>query len=117
MLKACLLVECSMRYSKMLEESTFHGKRAEYCWLLIVSCTFLLVRVPTFLPSLFSGPVTSLAVAESTLRVNDADPEPFEPFTVPIVSTLVHGKLSKHLGLCSNLLLTSLSLYHLYVSL
>lgn len=32
-----------MRYSKMLEESAFHGRRADYVWLLIVSCTILLV--------------------------------------------------------------------------
>lgn len=34
---------CSMRYSRMLEESTFHGRRGDYVWLLIVSCTLLLV--------------------------------------------------------------------------
>ena len=34
----------SMRYSKMLEESAFHGRKADYLWLLIVSCTILLVR-------------------------------------------------------------------------
>jgi len=28
----------------MLEESAFHGRRADYVWLLIVSCTLLLVR-------------------------------------------------------------------------
>jgi len=27
----------------MLEESTFHGKRADYVWLLFVSCVLLLV--------------------------------------------------------------------------
>ncbi|BGP17541.1 hypothetical protein JCM10213v2_005574 [Rhodosporidiobolus nylandii] len=32
-----------MRYSKMLEESAFHGRRADYVWLLIVSCTLLLL--------------------------------------------------------------------------
>jgi Derlin-2/3 len=36
---------CSMRYSKMLEESAFHGRRADYVWLLIVSCTILLVSL------------------------------------------------------------------------
>jgi len=41
-----------MRYSKMLEETTFHGKRADYVWLLFVSCVLLLVcSLHLFLPS------------------------------------------------------------------
>lgn len=37
----------SMRYSKMLEENTYHGHRAEYAWLLVVCCSLLLVRDST----------------------------------------------------------------------
>lgn len=33
----------SMRYSKMLEESAFHGRRADFIWLLTVSATLILV--------------------------------------------------------------------------
>lgn len=32
-----------MRYSKMLEENTFHGHKADYVWMLVVSSTLLLV--------------------------------------------------------------------------
>lgn len=39
-----LLWMSSMRYSKMLEESAFHGRRADYVWFLLVSGTILLVR-------------------------------------------------------------------------
>ena len=35
---------CSMRYSRMLEESSFANKKAEYLWLLILSAGLLLVR-------------------------------------------------------------------------
>jgi hypothetical protein len=37
-------VSTSVRYSKMLEENTFHGRRADYLWLMIVSSSLLLVR-------------------------------------------------------------------------
>ena len=36
---------CSMRYSRMLEESSFHGRRADYFWLLLQSAVMLLVSV------------------------------------------------------------------------
>jgi Derlin-2/3 len=32
-----------MRYSKMLEENTFHGHKADYVWMLMVSSALLLV--------------------------------------------------------------------------
>ena len=35
----------SMRYSRMLEESSFHGRRADYFWLLLQSAVMLLVSV------------------------------------------------------------------------
>lgn len=41
--KLISMMSDSMRYSKMLEQSSFHGRRADYVWLLIVSCTMLLV--------------------------------------------------------------------------
>ncbi|GAA5930473.1 uncharacterized protein JCM15063_004815 [Sporobolomyces koalae] len=47
-----------MRYSKMLEESTFHGKRAEYVWLLIVSCSFLLILSPLSPSPFLSSPLS-----------------------------------------------------------
>jgi len=34
----------SMRYSRMLEESSFANKRADYLWLLLLSSLMLLVR-------------------------------------------------------------------------
>lgn len=33
-----------MRYSKMLEDNTFSGRKADYVWMLTVSGTLLLVR-------------------------------------------------------------------------
>lgn len=35
-----------MRYSKMLEETTFRGRRADFIWFLIVSCGLLLILSP-----------------------------------------------------------------------
>lgn len=34
----------SMRYSRMLEESSFANRRADYFWLLLISSIMLLVR-------------------------------------------------------------------------
>ncbi|GAA5828801.1 hypothetical protein JCM5353_006328 [Sporobolomyces roseus] len=47
-----------MRYSKMLEESTFHGKRADYVWLLFVSCVLLLVLSPLSPSPFLSSPLS-----------------------------------------------------------
>ena len=41
-----------MRYSRMLEESSFANKKADYVWLLFLSSVMLLVRA-TFSPSSF----------------------------------------------------------------
>ena len=38
----------SMRYSRMLEESSFPQRRADYFWLLLQSAVMLLVRPPSF---------------------------------------------------------------------
>jgi hypothetical protein len=35
-----------MRYSRMLEESSFANKKADYLWLLLLSSAMLLVRPP-----------------------------------------------------------------------
>ncbi|GAA5907516.1 hypothetical protein JCM8208_001401 [Rhodotorula glutinis] len=47
-----------MRYSKMLEESAFHGRRADYVWLLIVSCTLLLILSPLSTSPFLSSPLS-----------------------------------------------------------
>ncbi|GAA5849099.1 hypothetical protein JCM8547_006444 [Rhodosporidiobolus lusitaniae] len=47
-----------MRYSKMLEESTFAGRRADYVWLLLVSCTLLLVLSPLSPSPFLSSPLS-----------------------------------------------------------
>ncbi|GAA5875171.1 hypothetical protein JCM16303_005033 [Sporobolomyces ruberrimus] len=47
-----------MRYSKMLEETSFSNKRAEYVWLLIVSCTFLLILSPLSPSPFLSSPLS-----------------------------------------------------------
>ena len=35
-----------MRYSRMLEESSFANRKADYFWLLFLSALMLLVRFP-----------------------------------------------------------------------
>ena len=35
-----------MRYSRMLEESSFANRKADYFWLLFLSSLMLLVRLP-----------------------------------------------------------------------
>ncbi|GAA6059904.1 hypothetical protein JCM10212_005287 [Sporobolomyces blumeae] len=47
-----------MRYSKMLEESAFHGKRADYVWLLIVSSVLLLILSPLSPSPFLSSPLS-----------------------------------------------------------
>ncbi|GAA5999786.1 uncharacterized protein JCM10292_003744 [Rhodotorula paludigena] len=47
-----------MRYSKMLEESAFHGRRADYVWLLLVSCTLLLILSPLSPSPFLSSPLS-----------------------------------------------------------
>ncbi|GAA6009752.1 hypothetical protein JCM11491_001086 [Sporobolomyces phaffii] len=47
-----------MRYSKMLEETSFRDKRAEYVWLLVVSCAFLLVLSPLSPSPFLSSPLS-----------------------------------------------------------
>ncbi len=41
----------SMRYSRMLEESSFANRKADYFWLLFLSSLMLLVRLPLHLQS------------------------------------------------------------------
>ncbi|KWU41032.1 Der1-like protein [Rhodotorula sp. JG-1b] len=47
-----------MRYSKMLEQSTFHGRRADYVWFLAVSCTMLLILSPLSPSPFLSSPLS-----------------------------------------------------------
>ncbi|SCV74735.1 BQ2448_7764 [Microbotryum intermedium] len=60
-----------MRYSKMLEESTFHGRRADYVWLLVVSCTLLLILSPLS-PSPFLSSPLSFTLVYLWSRLNPA---------------------------------------------
>ena len=77
---------CSMRYSKMLEESAFRGRRADYVWFLLVSCTLLLVRpqrsLPPFTNSLYRSSPPSLPLHSSLLL----SPSPCVLFSVLSIS-------------------------------
>jgi Derlin-2/3 len=44
--ETCRLTSLSMRYSRMLEESSFANRRADYFWLLLLCAILLLVRPP-----------------------------------------------------------------------
>ena len=44
----------SMRYSRMLEESSFANKKADYFWLLLQSSVMLLVNIHSHIPSTFN---------------------------------------------------------------
>lgn len=44
----------SMRYSRMLEESSFANKKADYLWLLLLSSLMLLVRPDLSSPGIIS---------------------------------------------------------------
>lgn len=44
----------SMRYSRMLEESSFANKKADYFWLLLQSSVMLLVNIHSRIPSVFN---------------------------------------------------------------
>ena len=48
----------SMRYSKMLEENQFSGRKADYVWLLIVSSTLLLLLSPLSPAPFLSSPLS-----------------------------------------------------------
>ncbi|KAL8280485.1 hypothetical protein RQP46_007133 [Phenoliferia psychrophenolica] len=60
-----------MRYSRMLEESTFHGRRGDYVWLLMVSCTLLLILSPLS-PSPFLASPLSFTLVYLWSRLNPA---------------------------------------------
>jgi len=47
-----------VRYSKMLESNAFHGRKADYLWLLIVSATILLILSPLSPPPFLSSPLS-----------------------------------------------------------
>jgi len=47
-----------MRYSKMLEENTFHGHKADYVWLLMVSSALLLLLSPLSPQPFLSSPLS-----------------------------------------------------------
>ena len=53
----------SMRYSRMLEESSFANRKADYFWLLFLSSLMLLVRTS---PSLFNRLLILSALSTST---------------------------------------------------
>lgn len=60
----------SMRYSRMLEESSFANKRADYFWLLLQSSIMLLVKLSKFFfPDwLYSHPPCLVPVSVSALQ-------------------------------------------------
>jgi len=45
-----------MRYSRMLEESSFANRKADYFWLLFLSSLMLLVRLPPHPTPLYLSP-------------------------------------------------------------
>ncbi|SGY82471.1 BQ5605_C009g05572 [Microbotryum silenes-dioicae] len=81
-----------MRYSKMLEESTFHGRRADYIWLLTVSCALLLVstlQAPTTFLTVSALTPLSLSLVY-TARARPTDPLSPITFPIPLVTTILH---------------------------
>ncbi len=77
-----------MRYSKMLEESAFHGRRADYVWLLIVSCTILLVS-SSFKTNCFALRVLGAnSVPRAPQILSPLSPSPF--LSSPLSFTLVY---------------------------
>ncbi|ORY76207.1 Derlin [Leucosporidium creatinivorum] len=59
------------RYSKLLEDGAFHGRKADYTWLLIVSCTLLLILSPLS-PSPFLASPLSFTLVYLWSRLNPA---------------------------------------------
>ncbi len=52
----------SMRYSRMLEESSYSSRKAEYLWLLLQSATLLLVTSPLFNLPFLSSPLAFVPI-------------------------------------------------------
>lgn len=52
----------SMRYSRMLEESSFANARADYLWLLLQSSVLLLVVSPLFTLPFLSAPLAFVPI-------------------------------------------------------
>ncbi|GAA99539.1 uncharacterized protein L969DRAFT_408187 [Mixia osmundae IAM 14324] len=47
-----------MRYSKMIEENAFHGRKADYLWMLLISATLLLILSPLSPSPFLSSPLS-----------------------------------------------------------
>lgn len=61
-----------MRYSRMLEESSFANRKADYFWLLFLSAFLLLVRLPSpisffFTTNTVSAPLSAFQPSFSLL--------------------------------------------------
>ena len=87
-----------MRYSRMLEESSFANRKADYFWLLFLSSLMLLVRPFTSSPASppcvprasSSGPNKGWRLGEypGVSSANDYDPQGLSPlFNLPFLSS------------------------------
>ena len=59
---------CSMRYSRMLEESSFANKKADYFWLLFLSSVMLLVKTNNSLSPVVERSLTSILGTLTTIQ-------------------------------------------------
>ena len=85
---------CSMRYSRMLEESSFANKKADYFWLLFLSSVMLLVETHNSLSPVVQRSLTSILGTLTTIQ-------PALPVILPCVRTdiLVVATTSLHTNL------------------
>jgi Derlin-2/3 len=72
-----------MRYSRMLEESSFANRKADYFWLLFLSSLMLLVRLPIPLPP--PPPVINHSISSPTFVVSSQGLSPL--FNLPFLSS------------------------------
>ncbi|KAK6510715.1 hypothetical protein TWF506_009818 [Arthrobotrys conoides] len=93
------------RYSRMLEETYFKGKTADFAWLLLYSCTCLLFCSATFVQMPFLGSPLAFSIVYIWARRNPSVRlsflglfvfnAPYLPFVLLGFSLLINGNMPK----------------------
>ena len=92
-----------MRYSRMLEENSFAGRKADYTWLLVVSSTLLLLLSPLAAQPFLGGPLAFVLVYIWSRRNRHIRlslfgiitiTAPYLPWSLVAFGWILHGKMS-----------------------
>ncbi|KDN51296.1 Der1-like protein [Tilletiaria anomala UBC 951] len=92
-----------LRYSRMLEENSYAGRRADFVWLLIVSSVLLLLISPLVAQPFLGGPLAFVLVYIWSRRNRHIrislfgllnTTAPYLPWCLALIGFLIKGRLS-----------------------